>query len=76
MKKVFAFAGTLLPIFCASLLTGPKAIKVDATDEPIQYIGDLYQIQMDCSSSHRCHRSSHRGSTWSLLSRCKYKYFF
>ena len=25
----------------------------------------------NCSSSHRCHRSSHRGSTWFLLSRCK-----
>ena len=29
----------------------------------------------NCSSSHRCHRSAHRGSTWSLLSRCKYTMF-
>ena len=25
----------------------------------------------NCSSSHRCHRYAHRGSTWFLLSRCK-----
>ena len=30
----------------------------------------------NCSSSRRCHRSSHRGSTWLLLSRCKDKHFF
>ena len=29
----------------------------------------------NCSSSHRCHRSAHRGSTWFLLSRCKYTNF-
>ena len=30
----------------------------------------------NCSSSHRCHRSAHRGSTWFLLSRCKDKHYF
>ena len=30
----------------------------------------------NCSSSRRCHRSAHRGSTWFLLSRCKYRHFF
>ena len=30
----------------------------------------------NCSSSHRCHRSSHRGSTWFLLSRCKDTNYF
>ena len=29
----------------------------------------------NCSSSHRCHRSAHRGSTWLLLSRCKDRHF-
>ena len=29
----------------------------------------------NCSSSRRCHRSAHRGSTWLLLSRCKDKHF-
>ena len=29
----------------------------------------------NCSSSRRCHRSAHRGSTWFLLSRCKYRHF-
>ena len=29
----------------------------------------------NCSSSHRCHRSAHRGSTWFLLSRCKDRHF-
>jgi len=30
----------------------------------------------NCSSSRRCHRSAHRGSTWLLLSRCKDRNFF
>jgi len=29
----------------------------------------------NCSSSRRCHRSAHRGSTWLLLSRCKDRHF-
>ena len=29
----------------------------------------------NCSSSRRCHRSAHRGSTWFLLSHCKDRYF-
>ena len=29
----------------------------------------------NCSSSRRCHRSAHRGSTWFLLSRYKYRHF-
>ena len=29
----------------------------------------------NCSSSRRCHRSAHRGSTWLLLSRCKDRRF-
>ena len=30
----------------------------------------------NCSSSRRCHRSAHRGSTWFLLSRCKDRNYF
>ena len=30
----------------------------------------------NCSSSRRCHRSAHRGSTWFLLSHCKDRSFF
>ncbi len=46
MKKVFALIGTVLPVLCASLLTNPKFSKAEATETPIQYIGDLYRIKM------------------------------
>ena len=46
MKKVFAFVGTTLPILCASLLTGPKAVKANAIEDSIVTIGYLYDIEM------------------------------
>ena len=61
---------------------GKRYVKIETDSNTHQVKAVGYESEgnqaarSNCSSSHRCHRSAHRGSTWFLLSRCKDKHYF